>query len=116
MAKFNRSKIQVYQYDHLSTSDFESISLDDMIAKLQKLRDRHGGEGRFNLEIEYYDNTDVKIEVSSYREETDEELLHRVTVHKALEKHKRDDAKARKAFREEHDRKEFERLSKKFGK
>jgi hypothetical protein len=58
---------------------------------------------------------DLRFKAWHYAEETDEEFEARVASWQEAERIKREHAKKRKASQDEKDRKEFERLSRKFG-
>jgi hypothetical protein len=121
MAKFTKSKLQIYQYDVIDRDAVENTSLGELIERLTKLHEKHGDDAHFEMDVdEDYGpcsgHTTITFRVSSTREETDAEYKQRETLHKTVEKHKREQMKKRKQERDEHDRKEFERLSKKFAK
>ena len=121
MARF-QEKFEVYQSDNLNVAhEFDAERVVDVIAKLQKLVEKHGKDAILSVDIDsdYGCNsgyTTVSISVRSTRPETKEEYNARKEQFRAVEKFKRDEYKKRKLAREEQDRKEFERLSKKFAK
>lgn len=90
---------------HEKTSiDFEYDTLDEAIANLQRYREEYGGAARIEERHRAYsDGTYLAIMV--YEPETDKEMTTRI----AREEHYA-------AQQEERDRKDFERLQKKFGK
>ncbi len=114
MAKFVKSRLQIYQRDTISESEIPS-TLGEMIFKLMELKKKHGEDANFSLDVDsgYY-NAYAEIEVSSHRDETQEEYDERYRVHLELERQKRSTAKQKRLDREERDRVEFERLKKKF--
>ena len=90
---------------HEKTSiDFEYHTLDEAIANLQRYREDYGGDARIDeRHHKYSDGTYLAIMVKE--PETDLEMTKRI----AQEEHYA-------AQQEERDRKDFERLQKKFGK
>ena len=90
---------------HEKTSiDFEYDTLDKAIANLQRYREDYGGDARIDeRHHEYSDGTYLAIMVNE--PETDKEMASRI----AREEH-------HAARQEEYERKEYERLQKKFGK
>lgn len=123
MAKFNEKRLTMYRQDALgSHRDLDGMRLSDLIAKLTQLQKKHGDAAVFTVDVDDSDYgpcsgmTYVNMFVASNSLETDDEFNKRFEQHKAIEKHKNQQAYSRKKQREEQDRKEFERLSKKFAK
>lgn len=122
MAKFKSERQKVHQRDELgSYQDVNGMKLCDLIALLTELQKKHGKDGQIGIEVDSdygYNSgyTSVRLDVSSVRLETPLEYAERHKQWQAIEKAKRDQAKKNRQLREEHERKEFERLQKKFGK
>jgi len=90
---------------HEKTSiDFEYDTLDKAIANLQRHREDYGGAAR--IEERYHEYSDGKyLAIMVYEPETDKEMTTRIAREEQFA-----------ARQEEHERKEYERLLKKFGK
>jgi hypothetical protein len=102
-----KRKIITVKVGYSSTYEFEG-SLKDVAERIQELIKEHGPEAWLDYNPHYYYDYDnepsPRYEIYIKREETDAEVKQRL-MQEAEEKRKR----------EETERKEFERLSKKFG-
>jgi hypothetical protein len=102
-----KRKIITEKVSYSSTYEFEG-SLQSVLERVQELIKEHGPEAWLDYNPHYYYDYDnepsPRYEIYIKREETDDEVKLRV-LSEAEEKRKREDV----------ERKEFERLSKKFG-
>ncbi len=110
---------QIYKFTdlpNLLTYD-DDIDIDEVISKLQQAKSE--GHDKIRLSITVWGNDyyidDFRFTAWHYAEETDEEFEARVATWQESERIKRENAKKLKASQDEKDRKEFERLSRKFG-
>ena len=97
-------------------ADGNDSDIDEVISKLQQAKSE--GHDKINLSITVWNDyhiSDLKFTAWHYAEETDEEFEARVATWQEAERVKRENAKKLKASQDEKDRKEFERLSRKFG-
>lgn len=104
MSKMERLKIKE-QVDAWSIYEFDMMTLDEMVSKVEKFREDLGGDVVVEIQEDYDDNLEYRL--YRWRDETDAEYQKRVDRYnrsKATEKKKR----------EERERKEYERLRKKF--
>lgn len=114
MAKLKRKEL--YLTEKIDMSRFEYISLNEVIANLQELRNKTGGDARLEFEAltTYYDDTYIEASVSWYRMETDEEYEKRCKEHHKRSASARKAAKARKEKEELEERALYEKLKKKY--
>jgi MFS superfamily sulfate permease-like transporter len=110
---------QIYKFTDLPNllTYGNDSNIDEIISKLQQAKSE--GHDKINLSItvlgnDYYID-DLQFTAWHYAEETDEEFEARVATWQEAERIKRENAKKLKASQDEKDRKEFERLSRKFG-
>lgn len=118
MAKFNKEKILVHKWDNFDWHDLDGINLAVLAEKIEQWRKKLGEESALHIDLDsdgYDCYPTITMSIRSVRLETDKEYAIREEQHKVTEKHRRDEAKKRKLVREECDRAEYERLSKKFG-
>ena len=110
---------QIYKFTDLPNllTDGNDSNIDEIISKLQQSKSE--GHDKINLSITVWGNdyhiSDLQFTAWHYAEETDEEFEARVATWQEAERIKRENAKKLKASQDEKDRKEFERLSRKFG-
>jgi hypothetical protein len=110
---------QIYKFTDLPNliDDGNDSDIDEVISKLQQAKSE--GHDKINLSITVWGNDyyigDLQFTAWHYAEETDEEFEARVATWQEAERIKRENAKKLKASQDEKDRKEFERLSRKFG-
>jgi hypothetical protein len=123
MAKFNEKRLKLHRQDALGNHrDLDGVRLSLLIAKLIELLKKHGDSAVFTVDVDDSDYgpcsgmTYVNMFVASDSLETDEEYNKRKELHAAFEKANRERYKQTRLRREEQDRKEFARLSKKFAK
>lgn len=97
--------------------NYSDVDIDEVIEKLQKAKEDGHTKITLDVGIGGYDGYVSGISFCAWhrRDETDEEFEARVAAWQDAEKIKRDETKKRKAVQDEKDRKEFERLSRKFG-
>lgn len=98
-------------------TNYSSTPIDDAISALREAKEKGHQTLYFEAEVSGYDGylSDITWTASHESEETDEEFQARVTAWQEQERLNREDAKKRKAIRDERDRVEYERLRKKFG-
>jgi hypothetical protein len=110
---------QIYKFTDLPNllTDGDDSNIDEIISKLQQAKSE--GHDKINLSITVRGNdyhiSDLQFTAWHYAEETDEEFEARVATWQESERIKRENAKKLKASQDEKERKEFERLSRKFG-
>jgi hypothetical protein len=111
---------QIYKSTDLPylLTDGNDSDIDEVISKLQQAKSE--GHDKINLSITVWNDyhisiSDLRFTAWHYAEETDEEFEARVATWQEAERIKRENAKKLKASKDEKDRKEFERLSRKFG-
>lgn len=97
-------------------TNYSSTPIDDAISALQEAKDKGHQALYFEAEVSGYDGYlgEITWTACHESEETDEEFQARVTAWQEQERLSREDAKKRKAIRNERDRVEYERLQKKF--
>ena len=110
---------QIYKFTDLPNllTDGNDSNIDEIISKLQQAKSE--GHDKINLLVQvlghdYYID-DLQFTAWHYAEETDEEFEARVATWQESERIKRENARKLKASQDEKERKEFERLSRKFG-
>ena len=120
MSKKPTEKLKnVYKSSYLPElfENYGNNDIDEVIEKLQKAKE--DGHTKVNLDVEAggFDGYVSSISFCAWhlRDETDEEFEARVASWQDAERIKREEAKKRKATQDEKDRKDFERLSRKFG-
>jgi len=99
-------------------SDCSSIPIDDLLIPLQQAKEEGYESLYFEAVVRGYEGylDEIVWRASKYEDETDEEFNARVTKWKEQRQRDKEYAKKQKLRQEERDRKEFERLSKKFAK
>ena len=119
MSKKPTEKLKnVYKSSYLPElfENYGNVDIDEVIEKLQKAKEE--GHNKINFDVDtggYSGHTSTSFCAWHLRDETDEEFEARVATWQDAERIKREETKKRKAFQDEKERKEFERLSRKFG-